>query len=1057
MNDITTMKISIRISIATCALMLVAFTSSAQQKVLNQFKNLNMRSIGPAVTSGRVTAIDAIDAPGGYILAGTASGGLWKSENEGITWLPIFDDQDVIGIGSVKIAPSNSDVIWVGTGEGNPRNSQTSGKGIYRSGDAGKTWELKGLENTKTIHRLCVHQQNAEIVYAGAVGSAWGPNPDRGVFKTMDGGNTWNKILFINDSVGCADLVMDPNNSEKLFAAMWQYGREPWFFNSGGSNSGLYMTIDGGKKWKKLGEKEGLPSGKIGRIGIAIAPSNSKVVYAMIESETTALYRSDDGGANWRLVNKEDVDDRPFYYHEFYVDPKNENHLIYLHSTVTESIDGGKTWQTMLPYWGVHPDHHAFWWSKSNPLFMIEGNDGGLNTSRDGGKNWHFAGNLPLGQFYHINFDLETPYNVYGGMQDNGSWKGPAYVWQEGGIIDADWREMLFGDGFDVVPVPNNSRYLFAQYQGGEVNRVDTYTGESEYCKPLSNDTTKLRFNWNAGINANSRGLYFGSQFLHFSTDLGKSWSIISPDLTTNNKEKQKAYNSGGLTIDATSAENYCTILCISPSEKNNEVIWVGTDDGQVQLTRDHGKTWTNTTALIKGMPKEAWVPMIVTSNANEGEAFVVANNYRKNDWKPYLFHTKDFGKTWTSLVNEKSVSGHCLSVAQDPIAHNLLFLGTEHGLYVSFDYGKNWEKWKEGYPSVATQDLKIHPIEHDLVIGTFGRAAYVLDDIRPLRTYAQSAEAFKNKIKALPNPVAYQVETLRPRGQRFGADSYYQGDNRTTAARLNVYVNLPEKKDDKSDKKEEKPKVDNDGKVKVVILDAKRDTIRTFNHKPDSALNIIYWGMEPNGFDWPRRKEREDKEKPGGMVSVPPGKYTVIFEYDKVKDSSEVEIRFDPRLVFNTNAYNKAKREEAQLKNSVERASKVMEGIRECRKIMEAYKNSWVFVEDSLKKTVLAEADSVTKKLNDIEQMLFSPEGQKGIRDDSKYIISDLYNASGYVSQGSVESGSNAQRALDIADQRTKQLSSAFNEFLEKSWTPWRATADKIEIKKGKTVEPVE
>lgn len=1020
---------------------------------LHQFKNMNMRHVGPAATSGRVTSIDVDDRPGGYMLAGTASGGLWKSTNEGITWEPIFDDQPVLGIGAVKIAPSNTSVVYVGTGEGNPRNSQTSGKGIYKSLDGGKSWFFKGLEATKTIHRICVDPRNEDVVYAGAMGSAWGPNPDRGVFKSVDGGDTWNKLLFVNDSVGCADLVMDPSNPNKLFASMWQYGRQPWFFNSGGQHSALYMTIDGGKNWKKLGEKQGLPKGKIGRIGIAIAPSNPDVVYAMIECEKTALYRSNDGGASWNKVNDKDVDDRPFYYHEFYVDPSNENHLIYLHSTVTESIDGGRTWKTLLPYWGVHPDHHAFWWSKKNPKFMVEGNDGGLNISRDGGENWHFAGNLPLGQFYHINYDLETPYNIYGGMQDNGSWKGPGYIWNEGGIIDADWREVLFGDGFDVVAKPNDHSVIYAMYQGGELMRIDTRTGSEAFCKPVRKDSTKLRFNWNAAIAINERGLYYGSQHVHFSDDEGKSWKVISPDLTTNDTTRQRAFESGGLTIDATAAENFCTVLTISSALKNNNVIWVGTDDGQIQLTQDHGKSWTNLTPRIKGLPKNAWIPFILPGNASEGEAFVVANNYRQNDWKPYLFYTNDFGKTWRSLITENQVNGHCLSIAQDPLAPNLLFLGTEHGLYVSFDYGKNWEQWKHDYPSVATQDLKIHPIEHDLIIGTFGRAAYVLDDIRPLREYALKGDViFSKNVKAFENPVAYQVSRLRPRGQRFYADGYFVGENKSSIARLNVWFKIQEQEQDKKENKEEKK----DKKAKISIIDSKGDTLRILKLEPDTALNIISWYYDTKGVQLTSREDSQE-ERDGGGYTVAPGTYKVYVEWNGDKDSSFIEVKFDPRKSFNPNAFEKGKNQYAEMKVSIERLNKVMESIRKNKKAIASRKEAWLFIPDSLKKDLIKEADSLMALFVKIEDEIYGPEGRKGIQDDSKFVISDVYNAFGYFSNGEHESGENAILAMQIADKRAKEIAVLYNALLEAGWKEWLEKANALEIPKLEQPKKIE
>lgn len=1023
------------------------------QKIpLEKFKGMNMRSIGPATTSGRVTAIDAVDRPGGYILAGTASGGLWKSTSGGVSWFPVFDDQTVIGIGAVKISPKTADVIWVGTGEGNPRNSQTSGKGIYKSLDAGKTWKLMGLEETKTIHRICINSFDHNVVYAAATGSAWGPNSERGVFKTTDGGSTWKKILFVNDSIGCADLIMDSQNPDKLFAAMWHYGRQPWFFNSGGNQGGLYVSVNGGQDWKKLGEKEGLPSGKIGRIGIAIAPSNSNIVYALIEAEKTALYKSVDGGSNWFMVTDKGVSDRPFYYHEFYVDPSNENHLIYLHSTVTESIDGGKTWSTLLPYYGVHPDHHAFWWSSSNPLWMIEGNDGGLNMSRDGGKNWQFAENLPLGQFYHVNYDMQMPYNVYGGLQDNGSWKGPAYSTNYGGIVDGEWREIMFGDGFDCAVIPNDPRYVYAMSQGGELSLVDTQTGESFYAKPVRHDSTQLRFNWNAALAVTEKGVYFGSQFLHFSSDRGNTWSLLSSDLTTNDKSKQKSKESGGLTIDATSAENYCTILSIAPNPLNEDVIWVGTDDGNLQLTMDRGKSWMNLSLRIKDMPEGAWIPQIVPGHRSQGEAFVVVNNYRKNDWKPYLFYTNDFGKSWKNIVSDKSVSGHCLSIAQDSKATNLLFLGTEHGLYVSIDNGENWTKWTNDYPSVATQDLKIHPRENDLIIGTFGRAIFILDDITPLRKLAQEGLKLVDKsLVALENPEGYLFAMNRPAGQRFPADGSYAGENRNYGIRLNYFLKLEEEKRDK-EKKDEKENKDKqkeklkDKKVKISILSLLGDTLRVFKHEPDTGFNCVFWYGDTNGFNWPSRKEKEDKEIPGGGFGVEPGKYKVVFSFNEFKDSSFVEVKYDPRLDFSIAAWRKGKLEYEQLRKQIERVNAVINGIRENKKLIENYKSILTFVNDSLKKEVIQGSDSLLKSMTKLESVIFSPEDWTGIRDESEFLMSDIYQAMGYISLAYHSYGGNGVRAFEILLERVGKLVTDYNTFLEKELNPWMVKTKNIQ-----------
>ncbi len=1043
-----------------------------------------MRSIGPAVMSGRVTAIDVTDHDDNVIYVGTASGGLWKSESGGTTWKPLFDQQEVNSIGAVCIDPSSPDIIWAGTGEGNPRNSQTSGAGIFKSLDAGRTWKKMGLEKSFTIHRVIVDPMNSEVVYAGVHGSAWGPNNERGVFKTNNGGTSWEKILFVNDSVGCADLVMDPQNSKKLFAAMYQYHRQPHHFHSGGKGSGLHITVDGGKSWIRLTEKNGLPEGEYGRIGIAIANSNPKIVYALIEAKKTGLYKSTDGGYNWSLVTDKNVGDRPFYYHEFYVDPSNENHLIYLHSIVSESIDGGKNWSTLLPYSGVHPDHHAFWWSTKNSKLMMEGNDGGFNISRDGGDTWTFINNLPLGQFYHIDYDMAIPYHVYGGMQDNGSWKGAGYVWHGGGITSSDWQEVMFGDGFDVLANPKDSRFVYAMSQGGELGYVDSETGDSRNIKPVHPDGIKLRYNWNAGIAAdpnNDCGVYFGSQFLHHTKDCGYSWEIISPDLTTNDSSIFELPETGGLTADVTGAENYCTILCIAPGKIDEKTIWVGTDDGQVQLTTDAGKSWRNLSQSIPGLPKGCWIPQIISGSHQEGEAFVVANNYRKNDWMPYLFHTTDFGKTWKNLVNEKSVSGHCLSVVQDPVEKKLLFLGTEHGLYVSFDYGLIWHKWTDDFPSVPTQDLKIHPRENDLIIGTFGRAIYILDNIAPLRKYASEGHASINKkLVALPVADSYNAAFIQQRGERFPGDQVFRGQNKPSGALLTYYFQIKEEpkmeetnsssdkkekkekapkgskekdlpKQDETEKKEEKKKEDK--KVTIHVLSFNGDTLRTFKMEPDTGLNYRIWYFDTKGVQYPSRQERkEDDDEPGGGVQVSPGKYKVVYQFNEFKDSSVFTVNSDPRIPWDAALYEKNKSYTDRLNQTIKLADEGFEQLKSAKKNIDLVNSALVNVADSLKKDITAKSDSLSTSITKLQNMFMDMDNKSGYHDETNFLMTKIYTASGY--SGNTNVGDNAMNALLIAEKETRNIADQINAFFENEWKPWKITVEKMQFSLFKEIK---
>ena len=558
-------------------------------------KEMKPRNIGPGGMSGRITAIDVNLKNPDIIYAGAASGGIWKSTSGGIRWTSLFNDQITASIGAIAIQQSNPEVVWVGTGEGNPRNSLNGGYGIFKSLDGGQTWQGMGLEKTRHIHRILIDPQNPNTVYVAAIGSPWGEHPERGVYKTTDGGIHWKKILFANPKTGAADLVMDPSNPNKLIAALWEHKRDPWFFKSGGMGSGLFITYDGGDNWKQITHQDGLPKGELGRVGLAIAPSDTQRVYALIEAKKNGFYRSDDGGLHWKLVNEEEeIGNRPFYYSDIRVDPQNENRIYSIFTYVNVSEDGGKSFKELMPAYnvdnGVHPDHHAWWIHPKDGSFMINGNDGGLNITRDRGKNWRFVGNIPVGQFYHISVDMDYPYNVYGGMQDNGSWKGPAYVWRDQGIRNAYWQEILFGDGFDVVPNESNSRFGFGMSQQGSVSRYDAETGDNYTIKPTHPDPNiLLRFNWNAAIAKdpfNPRTLYFGSQFVHKSKDEGLTWQVISPDLTTNDKSKQKQSDSGGLTLDATGAENHCTLLVIEPSPLEQNMLWTASDDGRVHTLR---------------------------------------------------------------------------------------------------------------------------------------------------------------------------------------------------------------------------------------------------------------------------------------------------------------------------------------------------------------------------------------------------------------------------------------------------------------------------------------
>ena len=1015
----------------------------AQDSQPNLWEGYTPRSIGPAGMSGRVTAIDVIRDRPEVIYIGTASGGVWKSESGGTHWKPIFDDQPLQGIGSVALFQQNPSIVWAGTGEGNPRNSQTSGAGIYKSMNGGRTWNLMGLKETRTIHRIIPHPRDAQTVYAGALGSAWGTNPERGVYRTTDGGENWEKILYVNDSTGCAELRMDPSNPNKMFAAMWQYGRSPWFFESGGKGSGLYMTEDGGDSWTRLDEDNGLPKGKLGRIGIAIAPSSPNIVYALVESKNTALYRSEDGGYNFKKVADKNIGNRPFYYAEIYVDPQNENRVYNLYSVVSRSEDGGKTFETLLPYSSVHPDHHAFYIHPDNPDFLIDGNDGGLNISRDRGETWQFVETLPIAQFYHINYDNAIPYNVYGGMQDNGSWKGPAYTWETGGIQNSHWRELLFGDGFDVVPRARSKRFGYAMYQGGNVYEYDTKTGDKTYVQPVSSDTTELRFNWNAAIAQDpfdTCGLYFGSQFVHRSSDCGRSWERISPDLTTDDPEKQKQAMSGGLTIDATRAENHCTITSISPSELNPEVVWAGTDDGRLHVTRDGGDTWTDVYSNLPGAPQNGWVAQVVASTYTDDEAWVVVNHYRRNDWKPYAYHTTNSGKSWRRLVAPGDVRGHCQSIVQDPEVKELVFLGTENGLYYSLDGAKNWTKWKEGYPSASTMDLKIHPRERDLIIGTFGRSAWILDDIEPLRELARKGTGILDSVLYAFEPgVAILASVNRAKGSRFGADTHYEGENRSRGAMFTL-ITRPDKVEAQKDSTDGKK----DKELAISVLDQNGDTIRSYSTKVDTGFTRISWNLRRDGVRMPSHSaEKEDSDPPSGR-SVNPGRYKVVFQYMGKKDSTDLVVNEDPRLEYAEENYAYRDSALTALDSLKVRAKRGFDWLKDCEKTIARLNSAYELTPDSIQKSLKEEGKPVQQHIDSLKALFLTPDDFEGYDHVTQRVNDHLWSAESYLSNLESADSRNAKLAMDAARRETKKVLKAIRQFANEEWKNFRESMEK-------------
>ncbi len=1057
-------------------LLLLAFISlftHAQQIDIEKLSGMKARSIGPAGMSGRITAIDVVNDKPNVIYIGAASGGVWKSESQGISWKPVFDKENLQGIGAIKIQQSNPDVIWVGTGEGNPRNSLNGGYGIYKSLDGGKNWTLMGLEKTRNIHRIIIDRDNPDIVYVAAIGSPWGEHKERGVFKTIDGGKTWKNILFVNDKTGAADLVVDANNPNKLIAAMWEHRRKPYTFTSGGKGSGIYISFDGGENWSKKSKDDGLPEGDLGRVGLAISKSNPKVVYALIEAKKNGLYRSDDGGFNWKLINSNSsgrgstgIGNRPFYYSDIFVDPTNEHRLYTVFTYVNYSIDGGKSFKQLMPAYnsnaGIHPDHHAWWIHPDNPDYMIDGNDGGLNITQDKGNSWRFVENLPVGQFYHISVDHEFPYNLYGGMQDNGSWVGPAYTFKAQGIRNSYWQEILFGDGFDVIPDPKNNRYGYGMSQQGYVSRYDRKTGASKLIRPVHPDPDiKLRFNWNSAIAIDpfdESTIYFGSQFVHKSSSQGHEWELISPDLTTNDPEKQKQYDSGGLTMDATGAENYCTILVISPSQLEKDVLWVGTDDGKIQLSKDAGKNWLDISPKIGNYPSDGWVAQIKVSAHDKGEAYAVVNNYRNFDFKPYLFRTRNYGKSWESLLDAKDETfGYSLSFVQDPVEKKLLFLGTENGLYVSIDEGNSWTKWTKNYPSVPTMDMVIHPKEHDLAIATFGRSFYVLDDIRPLREMAKTQAAALDKGLAIfEPPTAYLAQYQQPSGTRFGANAIFNGENRKSGAMIS-YVFNEEKKTDETKKTDSiQSKGDT---LRLQVYDQKNTLIRTLSIKKptEGGLHRTYWKLDEKGVYGPSRKKVNRKKEPSG-VKVLPGDYKLVLQYKDLTDSTSISVRYDPRLNVSTEVLETQYKMLKELELKKDLVFRAIERLKESKTTVSSIKKQASDQDKEAFKELLQSSDSINKSIDLlIDGIMGKEDKRQGITSQKEpSAISYLNNAMYYVSSLRRLPGKTESQLIENADNKLRPAISAINAFYDTDWPAYRKQVEGANLSVFKEYKPL-
>ncbi|HKN75739.1 MAG TPA: hypothetical protein VJW94_11225 [Candidatus Acidoferrum sp.] len=947
--------------------------SAGQSSVTDKLKNLEFREIGPAVMGGRIDDFGVVESNPNIVYVGTASGGVWKTTNNGTTWEPVFDKEGVSTIGDIAIAPSDPAVVWVGTGEPNNRQSSSWGDGIYKSLDAGKTWQKMGLAATHHIGRIVIHPKNPEIVYAAALGHLWGPNPERGVYKTTDGGKTWNQTLKINDDTGVSDIAMDPESPDTLYAAAYERRRTPFGFNGGGPDSAIYKTVDGGATWKKL--TKGLPyenGGETGRIGLDIYRKDSNIVYAIVQHEKGGTYRSEDKGETWKKMG--DTNPRPSYYSQIRIDPNNDLRIWELGAQMFYSEDGGKTFSTQRVR-GIHGDFHAMWIDPADSNHVITGSDGGIHWSYDNGRTWDFINTIAIGQFYEVGLDNEKPYKICGGLQDNGSWCGPSMSLARDGIINSDWTLMPGGDGFYARIDYAEPWIVYTESQDGHLSRRDEHTSQQREIMPEAKaGEPHYRFQWNSPVEVSvhdHKTIYYGGNYLFKSTDRGDSWTRLGGDLTTGvDRNKLQIF---GKTPDKNTlsrhdgVEEYPTITTLSESPLTPNVLWVGTDDGNVQVSRDGGTTWKNVAARVPGVPKGTYVTRVVASKYAEGAAFVTFDGHRTDDYNVYLFQTSDYGETWKAIRNGIPDSAGTLHVVREhPRNANLLFAGTEFGLWVSWDHGANWTSLKNNFPTVPVDDIEIQAQQNDLVLATHGRSIWIFDDITPIEKF-DAAVASSDLTFFSPRPATlwdlrnrrwsagqkmftaknppygailnyYLKEALRPEPPKTAKDDKVTDKEKQKEVDTNKQKDQEKKETAAADQKPKAPNpTDKEGKTKISVYDKDGKLVRELDGPGKAGVNRTNWDLRWSSPAVPTPEQLEAAAAgfdfgPRGPL-VEPGEYTIKIKAGSKEESQKVVVEDDPRLQISP--ADRAARSEAiqqlyAMAKTGDKDRKTIEGIKE-------------------------------------------------------------------------------------------------------------------------------
>ena len=980
---------------------------SASSNSNDPFNSLRFRNLGPAVGGGRVTSVVGIPGNPNVFYVGAAAGGVFKTTDGGVSFKPIFEHEAVSSIGAIAVAPSNPSLVWVGTGETNPRNDVVTGRGIYFSPDAGATWKFMGLENTAQIASIIVNPTNPDVVYVAALGHIWGPNAERGVFRTTDGGKTWQKVLYVNDKTGAISMVMDPGNPMVLFAAMYEMQRYPWMLVSGGDSSAIYRSKDGGNNWTKL--TEGLPKGPIGRIGLAAAPSNPNHIYALIEAKKGVLWESLDLGDHWRDVSdNKALAVRGFYFTQLQVSPENENHVFFISFDVLESFDGGKTARVATR--GNHVDNHALWIDPTNPDRIIQGNDGGAYLSLDGARSWRYLDTIPIEQFYMVATDDETPYLLCGGLQDNNGWCGPSNTLGRS-ISGADWFQVTGGDGEYVVPAGHKSNVIYTESQNGSIQRLELTTGHSMSIRPylhgvedFAPSDLKYRFNWTTPVAVSpndANDVYIGGNVLFHSTDGGKHWQPISPDLTRNDRSKQQS-SGGPVELDLSGAETFDCILSISLSPVDPKVIWVGTDDGVVQVTRDGGKTWNRVSDNIAGLPQWGRVQQIEAAPSDANTAYVAFDFHEVDNNKPYAYKTHDGGKTWTSITKGLPETDPARVIREDPNEKGFLVAGTDTGLFFSHDDGANWTPLKSNFPTVPVYDVKYHKQNHDLLVATHGRGMFVLDDIRPIEEL--TPQVASSEFHVFSTPVAIRWGGQKRSGGNGGG---FTTPNPPRGAVMSYYlkdaIEQPGQGGQNGAAAEQMQGGGRGGRgaamfagmaggrgpVKITITDSNGQLVRTVYGPGSKGVNRATWDMSYEGatrMNFLNNQQGEEENPFAAMRNagppVLPGTYTATLTANGKTEKTTIQVEPDPRLPFDLDAAKAQFRAAMELRSEVSalnvalnRAESLHSQITSVVRILSTSGDQEPGVRETAYTPVIQQARAVDRKVRSWEQSVYNTE----------------------------------------------------------------------------------